>query len=161
MDNEEVKLDIDGSDSFHREEVAEDGSTASFDQLREELPQLDGWLCDLSPHRRDRESSGYFIFSPFMLTGFIWGIVDASSGDVLALFQHAGGYLSRVGHVERFPAVSRLLTEPLEFGVLVLTESGVNTFLPEIGGLENFEVPPTWPPKVKAMDLNSIFKSGG
>ena len=40
--------------------------------------------------------------------------------------------------------MSRLLTEPLLFGVLVHTESGVNTLLPEIEGLKILELPPSF-----------------
>ena len=155
-------LDVGGADSFTSDFIDNDAFVGdSSDQTTELFPRIDEWLCDLSPRRQVLQESGNLVFSQFMTTGFIWAVIDESSGDVLTLYQHVGGYLIQVGNVDNFPVTSRLLTEPLEFGVMVLTEAGVNALLPSVGGLEMFDIAPAWPPKVKSVNFGAIFKLQG
>ena len=104
FNEEDHRLDVDGVDAFPSGENSafDDGNASSYDEEEEnglsaqKFPTLDEWLCDLTPFRSARESSGDFVFSKFMSTGFIWAVVEAFLGYVLTSFQHAGSYLSQM-----------------------------------------------------------------
>ena len=59
--------------------------------------------------------------------------------------------------MEGFPLISRLLHEPLSFGVLVLSETGVLALMAKAGGSVNCEVPPAWPVKSVPINFCDIF----
>ena len=90
----EYGLDEHGVDSFQLD--GSDNEDYGAVSSAQELPMLDEWLCDLSSFRKVREGSGDFMFSSFLLTGFIWAVIEVSTGNVVALFQLVAIYLKLV-----------------------------------------------------------------
>jgi hypothetical protein len=57
---------------------------------------LDYWLSDIKSFRQSHVDTGNFSFSEFLSYGFIFAILDAVSGAVLTLYQHAKLVLLKV-----------------------------------------------------------------